>query len=441
MKTKIILSVLVYCIIGGAIGQNLPIHLSFTAIDSSLYIQLDSIKVMNRTQGCDTVLLWPDTVLVLDVQTGIHNKINKKEGFQVFQNFPNPVKDQTIVNLHTPEKGNVFIRIFDKLGRSQISTERVLDRGDHSFRFTPGSGELFIFTAYWQGLSSSIKVLNIAQQRYGMSSLEYLGMYNAGPQLKSGKNNGSFLFNPGDKLLYIGYIDTLQSGILNSPETNGLFEFQFAYNMPCLGMPTIIYEEQEYNTIQVFSQCWLKENLNVGVKIPGIQEMTSNGIVEKYCYNNNDTYCDQWGGLYTWDEMMQYSALPGIQGICPPGWHIPTDDEIKILEGVIDSQHQIGELEWDGWDFRGLDIGYRLKSTSVWIYNGNGIDSHGFTLFPAGLRFSDGSFTHSLNHAYIWSSNEEAGSYGWGRLIYTFNESCRNSYNQDYGLSVRCIRD
>ena len=185
----------------------------------------------------------------------------------------------------------------------------------------------------------------------------------------------------------------------------------------------------------------MTENLNTGIRIDGSNDQTDNTTLEKYCYNNSEDSCDLYGGLYQWDEMMQYTTQQGAQGICPPGWHLPTDDEIKVLEGAVDSQHGIGDPEWDGWDFRGLDIGYRIKSTSGWSYNGNGIDSHGFTLLPAGTRHSNGSFIHSTNHAYIWSSNEHVGNYSWGRLIYTFNESCRNSFNREYGFSVRCIRD
>ncbi len=51
--------------------------------------------------------------------------------------------------------------------------------------------------------------------------------------------------------------------------------------------------------------------------------------------------------LYQWEEMMQYTTQQGAQGICPPGWHLPTDEEWKVLEGAVDSQYGIGDPEWD----------------------------------------------------------------------------------------------
>ena len=75
--------------------------------------------------------------------------------------------------------------------------------------------------------------------------------------------------------------------------------------------------------------------------------MTDNGTMEKYCYNNEPDSCTKYGGLYQWDEMMQYTTQQGVQGICPPGWHLPTDEEWKVLEGAVDSQYGIGDPEWD----------------------------------------------------------------------------------------------
>ena len=104
MKTKILLSVMARGFIVSAFGQKPTLELTFTAIDSAAYVQLDSIKVMNRTQGGDTVLYWPDTLLVLDYQVGVSEINNNVGTFRVFQNFPNPVTDKTTVSLFIPEK-------------------------------------------------------------------------------------------------------------------------------------------------------------------------------------------------------------------------------------------------------------------------------------------------------------------------------------------------
>ena len=122
MKTKIILSVVALAVMANAFCQKSTIELTFTAIDNASYVQLDSIKVMNRTQGGASVIYWPDTTLTMEINPGdlllyigystgypvglqeIHPKIEK---FTLFQNYPNPVKDQSIISMFIPEKGKV----------------------------------------------------------------------------------------------------------------------------------------------------------------------------------------------------------------------------------------------------------------------------------------------------------------------------------------------
>jgi hypothetical protein len=96
-------------------------------------------------------------------------------------------------------------------------------------------------------------------------------------------------------------------------------------------------------TVTIGNQVWMTENLDVGTMITGVTDMTDNGILEKYCYDDDPANCAIYGGLYQWDEMMQYVNTGGVQGICPVGFHLPTDIEWQTLElhlGMSQSQVQ-----------------------------------------------------------------------------------------------------
>jgi len=423
-------------------SQRLTMELTFTAENNGDYVQLDSINVMNLTQGGDTTLYYPDTVLFIYF-VGIPEPSKNLSGFQVFQNYPNPVADRTTVSLYIPEKDKVSILVTDILGRMIVQSERVLNQGTHSFRFTPGNGNLFFFTARWRGNGSSIKILQTEPNTGGTSSLEYLGDEDPSLQLKTMQAIQSFSFTPGDELLYIGFANGLESGMLDAPQESTTYTFQFATNLPCLGTPTVEYEGQVYNTIQIFSQCWLKENLNVGTMIMGNQNQLNNGIIEKYCYNNDTSKCNIYGGLYQWREMMQYTTQQGARGICPPGWHIPTDEEWKVLEGAVDSQYGIGDPEWDHYyEYRGYDAGMNLKTTSGWNENGNGADLFGFSGVPGGYHGHLGYFYNVGDIGKWWTSTESDDGNAWYRgLYYDKPEVSRYTSHKGWGLSVRCVRD
>ena len=146
---------------------------------------------------------------------------------------------------------------------------------------------------------------------------------------------------------------------------------------------------QTYNTVQIGDQCWMAENMNIGTMINGSNDQIDNGVIEKYCYDNVPANCDTYGGLYQWNELMQYETTQGIQGICPTGWHIATDEELKTLEGTVDSQYGVGDPVWDETGNRGLDAGGNLKETGTTLWeppNTGATNSSGFTALPSGYR-------------------------------------------------------
>ena len=240
----------------------------------------------------------------------------------------------------------------------------------------------------------------------------YLGTEATPPQVATGQTETTY--NPGTLENNTEYFWKIVAHDDHSNTTEGpvwCFITEEFVPPPCPGIPTVTYEGQVYNTVLIGEQCWLKENLNVGTMINGTEEMTNNGIIEKYCYDNDPVNCDEYGGLYQWNEMMEYTTTPGVQGICPAGWHIPTDDEIKILEGTVDSQYPVGDPIWDYEGFRGFDAGLNLKSTSGWYNNGNGIDLFGFTALPGGNRDNYGGFDSLSYNTYFWCSLEVDPAY------------------------------
>jgi len=192
-----------------------------------------------------------------------------------------------------------------------------------------------------------------------------------------------------------------------------------------------------YNTVQIGTQCWMAENLNIGTMIDGTQNMSDDGSIEKYCYNNEEDSCLVYGGLYQWNEMMQYNITTGVQGICPLGWHLPTDAEWCTLENEVDAGTVSCTIE--GW--RGVDAGLNLKSTTGWYSGLNGTDLYGFAALTGGMQHSNGSFDFLLWLGFFWSSSEYDSSKAWSQYLdYSRDDIARPDYTKIQGFSVRCMQ-
>jgi uncharacterized protein (TIGR02145 family) len=195
-----------------------------------------------------------------------------------------------------------------------------------------------------------------------------------------------------------------------------------------------------YNTVSIGSQCWFAENLNIGTRVDGITTQTDNSTIEKYCYGDSTGNCDTDGGLYQWDEAMQYVATAGAQGICPSSWHIPTHDEFTTLErGVCTSGTCITDFPYDittTSEWRGTDEGSKLSA-----FTSGGTNSSGFSGILAGYRHTSSTFEDKPIYAYIWSSIGSGGD-AWSRaLSSSFTTVGRYQFNGGRGLSVRCLQD
>jgi uncharacterized protein (TIGR02145 family) len=203
-----------------------------------------------------------------------------------------------------------------------------------------------------------------------------------------------------------------------------------SYSHPCPGLPTVSYEGKTYQTIQIGSQCWLRENLNVGIMVQSItdsidhSDVYNDGIIEKYCYENIPAKCDTFGGMYDWDEMMKYSLVEKSQGICPPGFHIPSYDEIDVMVNLLGGY---------------LIAGKKLSKEGTL----------GFDMLFNGDRGSDGGFFGDNKYANIWSSTTE-NSIDTAYCTFIEKDSTltlisgnvqTSGQRKVVGHNVRCIKD
>ncbi len=198
-----------------------------------------------------------------------------------------------------------------------------------------------------------------------------------------------------------------------------------------------VRDGQSYNTVLIGDQCWMAENMNIGIRIDGTIGQSDNATIEKYCYNDEEDSCVVYSGLYQWNEMMQYTITQGAKGICTIGWHLPTDAEWCTLENEVDA----GTVSCTATGYRGIDAGLNLKSTSGWNEEGNGTDLYGFTALPGGYRNTDGNFYDIINRASFWSSSEYLSNAWIRHMYYNNNGVWRNNYPKGVGRSVRCLKN
>jgi uncharacterized protein (TIGR02145 family) len=177
-----------------------------------------------------------------------------------------------------------------------------------------------------------------------------------------------------------------------------------------------VRDDKMYTTVQIGSQCWMSANLDFGAMIAGSLTQRDNCITEKYCYNNLNLNC----GLqtyYQWDEMMAYTSGPVSQGLCPPGWHVPTEAEWNVLFGNY------------------IDNGFAGAALKATGFSGFDATMAGFDLFNRNYYYA--------NFAGIFWSADSHGPYkAWAHGMNTFNPSVSfYPSSRSNAFSVRCIQD
>jgi uncharacterized protein (TIGR02145 family) len=182
-------------------------------------------------------------------------------------------------------------------------------------------------------------------------------------------------------------------------------------------MLTDIRDSHTYPTVLISSKCWMAANLNFGDEINSGQFQRDNCIQEKYCFSDNPANCSTKGGMYQWDEVMQYNPTEGIQGICPPEWHVPGENEWNALFNNFVSNGFAGSpLKYSGYS--------------------------GFNAILYGIGFNPARWDFSNFATMLWSSTPHGQ---WKAWAHGFNNpdpsvSIYPSLRSN-AFNVRCIKD
>lgn len=208
----------------------------------------------------------------------------------------------------------------------------------------------------------------------------------------------------------------------------------------CGGASTVTFDGYTYDLVAIGDQCWFAENLRTehyanGDAIPGQLtdsqwDSTTSGAVTVYgegtsvvsggSYDEESNLID-YGRLYNW------YAVDDARGLCPSGWHVPTDGEYTELTGFLGGSSIAGT---------------QMKSSPSDNPSWDGTNTSGFSALAGGYLNYLGYFANEGDYGCFWSSSPD-GAAAWGRILVSGNPAVLRVGNQSlrFGYSVRCVRD
>jgi uncharacterized protein (TIGR02145 family) len=400
---------------------------------------LDSILVMNLTQGGDTTILFPGNTLLLVGATGAGDLTTADAAMQ---GMPNPFAYSTEVTV--PAKaGKLQIALQDALGREIAVHVADVAAGDHRFRVACARPGVHLLTAVQGGERRTLRL--VCTEAAGGAGLTTLGRTDRGMP----KDDRSlFSWMPGDELRYIGYATVsgfVQSAVIEEvPEATATRTFQLAPGAVCPGSPFVVdIDGNVYRAVQIGGQCWTAENLRTdryanGDTIPvlnGAEWTTVNSGGWVY-YFSNPIYEPIYGRLYNW------FAVADPRNLCPTGWHVPTDEEwqtLELLQGMPISQLNATEFRGEAQNVGGK---LKLAGNEFWYGPNTGANNAtGFSALPGGGRTSTGAYQNLQEYGSWWTSTSTEFA-AWSRSMGRYGAGIsRDVFERRRGFSVRCIRD
>lgn len=440
------------------------VTLTFTGIDNqNNHVSLDSIVVTNLTRGWQEVLYYPDTTLILTNNVGI---ADNGHAASVAQNMPNPFDGTTNVGLFLSHPEKIQLTVVDMTGKTFCQQHHKLDKGNHNFRITLSTPQTYLLHITVGKEQHTIKMIN--EGHAGSNSITYMGTDAAkGPSLQS---SHPFVF--GDFMEYVGFTtfndEVYESARINiqqgSSQTHTLvFPISTVWDgtglnpndgNTCAETPVVTdYDGNIYTTVQIGTQCWMRENLKTthysdGTSIPLGTTQYTQAQSYRYAPGNDTNNVDYFGYYYNWPAIMKGASgnnnnPSNIQGICPNGWHLPSSAEWTVLTDYVESQSVYL------CNNTTTNISKSLSTAKDWLQSDNNCatgnaqgtnNATGFSAKPAGGY--SGTYNSFGNGCCFWTCTPNSYGYAVGRSwYYNLSTVATTSNGTNNGRSVRCLKN
>jgi len=456
-KTLLILLVLYFFTYLSTQAQSYFIN--FTA--SGTVSTLDSVFVENLTQGSSLTLQGNDTLHLIG---SVHNS-EKSHYNDVIRIYPNPILENSYLELFNETTSEVSIEIYDVVGKRLFYLNQKFEQGLHIFEisgFYTGHYHLVVTTDKWQKTKTFISLNNgNINPKIQLNSI--LPIEN--PEKKTSKtlkNTLQMPFIDGNQIRFTAYSAGFSEIHDDVPTTSKTIDFIFT-SFICGSTFTDGRDGNVYPTVLIGNQCWMAKNL---AYLPSVVSSnigsTTTPYHYVYGYNGTDTNVAKatanyisYGVLYNWSAAMDgapsSTANPsGVKGTCPVGWHLPSYAEWVTLENYLADNgynydgtiggggDKVAKAMADANNWTSSSMPGAVGSPDFPLYT----NKSGFSALPGGGRDYSGLYFNKDIYGSWWSASESSTGFAWFRFMY-YNSTNFYSIDDetDFAFSVRCIKD
>jgi uncharacterized protein (TIGR02145 family) len=339
-------------------------------------------------------------------------------------NTANPVT----ISWSTPGSATIFVNV--------VSAGGCTNSGSLTVNIHTPPSVTFTLPCFEQITNRSAKRFQLrgGNPPYSLTGSPLQGVYQSSPPTPALQvdPNGNYYFNPsvvpgtGTVNFNISYTYSNQWGCAATASSTATIVV-LGPNPSCGATITDPRDGKIYKTAILAGRCWMIDNLNYGVILPVSTPQADNCQVEKYC-PPSDPACSTYGGYYQWDEVVQYATTDApYQGVCPPGWHVPSEGDWQNLIDLLDPAYTTPRAN----AIAGSELKDRLETFKAPLKGINYLEGNNWT------------FTSGIVATMYWTSTPSGTTRAIARGLndpYNFSVS-RYASSAANGFPVRCLKD